>query len=126
MTTRSASSCGAQAGRRRAIEAQRSLQLAANRGGREAGGDEAERGLARVVGADQSNDLAVIEAQVDVVEHDSGVPRVPVALDRQLEHRQGIAGKVPETRRAMATTRAANRSARATSCVVLSGRRHSR
>ena len=34
---------GAQAGCRRAVEAQRSLQLASNRGGREAGGDEAER-----------------------------------------------------------------------------------
>ena len=61
---------------------------AADRRGRQPGRDQAERRLARLVRPDQPDDLAVVEAEVDVVEDLVLVAGVAIGDPGQLQHRR--------------------------------------
>ena len=94
---------GRQPGGGHAIERQRPAQGAADRRGSQPGGHQAQGRLARLVRPHQPDDLAVVEAQVDVLEHLCGVAGVAVGRALELEH-QGSAGNVPVIRPRIAAT----------------------
>ncbi len=105
---------GRHPGGRRPVERQRAPEAAADRGRGEPRRDEAERRLAGLVRPDEPDDLAVVEAEVDLVEDLGRVPGVAVGGPGQLE-RHGTSrvmagsGRCPSTLATIAPTRASRR-----------------
>ncbi len=89
------------AGHRLTVDQHLAAQLAADRRRRQARRDQAERRLAGLVGADEPDDLAVAQRQVDLVEDRLGVAGVAIGRAPQLKHGAARSGRLtgPRARR---------------------------